>query len=302
MENKIKLLITGASGLLGGITAETALNNGFEVKSFAIRDLNICDRLAVDDVMREFQPQWIINCAAYTKIDASETHREEALRANIHGPQILGELAAAHGAKMIHISTAMVFDGEGHEPYTEEDLTAPACIYGKTKRLGELALLKVLPEAVIVRTSRLYGPYGSNFVNNILKSGINEEEVKSVSDQYSSPTFSGDLAECLLNLIKNDAVGLYHYANQGQCSWYELAQAIFEIARELGITLKLTELKPILGLYYPTQAHRPVYSVLNTAKYAMLPNAKIPFWRESLKYYMKTYLKIEEGQVVSGLD
>lgn len=253
MENKTKLLITGAGGLLGSIVTETALDNdAFEVKAYTEKELNICDRLAVDDVMRELKPHWIINCAAYTKIDASETHREEALRVNIHGPQILGELAAVYGAKMVHISSAMVFDGESHEPYTEEDLTAPACIYGKTKRLGELALLKVLPEAVIVRTSRLYGPHGANFVNSMLKAGINGEEVSAVSDQYGSPTFAGDLAECILNLVKNDATGLFHYANQGQCSWYELAQAVFEEARALGITLKLTELKPILGLFYPT--------------------------------------------------
>lgn len=301
MNIETKIMITGSGGMLGRITAEIAGRNGkYSVCSFTSEELNIYDRLAVDEALKANAPDWIINCAAYTKIDESETHREEALRANIHGPQILGEMAAINNTKVVHISTCFVFDGNADKPYTEDDLTAPETIYGKTKRLGELALWKVLPKAVIIRTGWLYGPYGGNFVNDMLKAASKAQKVTAVNDHTGSPAYSADLANCILNLIDNSAAGLYNFCNSGACTRYEFARAVFEEARERGVNVT-TEPEPISGKLYHTPAKRPAYAVLDTAKYGAVPNAVVTPWRESLKRYFDDYLEIKQGLIYTDL-
>lgn len=288
--------------MVGRITAEKTVARGnCTIFAYTDAELKIYDRLAVEAALKTANPDWIVNCSGFHNIDANETHREEALRANIHGPQILGEIAAISGAKVLHISTDLVFDGNIDKPYAEDDLTAPETVLGKTKRLGELALLEVLPEATILRTGPVFGPYGTNFVNSMLKAGINNAEVIAVSDHKGSSAYSADIADCISNLIDNNTQGLYHFSNAGICTWYEFAEAIFEEARSLGITLKLTKLTPVPGLLYQTQAKRPRFLSLDTAKYRALPNAKVLPWQEGLKHYMQNYLEIERGEVFSGL-
>lgn len=302
MNAETKILITGANTMIGRMTAEKATANGnCAVCTYTDEELKIYDRLAVAEAIKDAAPDWIINCSGFHNIDANETHREEALRANIHGPQIIGEIAAISGAKVLHVSTDLVFDGNTDKPYDEEDLTAPETVLGKTKRLGELALLEVLPEATILRTGPVFGPYSTNFVNNTLKAGINNEEVIAVSDHKGSPVYSEDAADCILNLIDNDARGLYHFSNAGICTWYEFTEAIFAEARNLGIKLKVAKITPVMGLLYQTQAKRPRFLALDTTKYQALPNAKVPPWQESLKHYLQNHLEIERGEVFSGL-
>lgn len=292
-----KLLITDADGFIGHMVLNLAKTRAdFEVFGCS-SDLDISDCESVNKLVNEIRPHWIINSAAFFNVDKSEQNREEALNVNIKGPQVLGQAAAAVNANLLHLSSNFVFDGESKLPYTEDDLTAPATVYGKTKRLGELALLEVLPRAVIVRTAWVYGPKGRNFVNTMLKLAQQESEITVPSDQIGAPTFTLNLAACMLNLIDNNAEGVYHYADGGTCSRAELLDFAVKTAQERGAVFQLKHIQTILSLLRPTTAKRPINSVLSNAKYLRLPNAKAPNWQESLAKYIEEYVEINNGRI-----
>lgn len=238
-------------------------------------------------IVRKIQPQVIINCAAYTAVDQAESEPELAYAINAQAPEILAQEAHQLGAFLVHVSTDYVFDGSQSHPYCESDPTNPLGIYGKSKLAGEEAIRAVSQNHLIIRTAWVYGVHGKgNFVKTMLRLGKDREELRVVADQVGSPTWTGDLARAiieLLPLLKPENAGIYHYTNSGVTSWYDFAIAIFEEARNLDFPLKIEQVIPITTPEYPTPAQRPAYSVLASTKIDHLLGTKQPHWRASLR-------------------
>ncbi len=259
-------------------------------------ELDISDREQVLRRMAALRPRVIVNCAGYTRVDQCESEEEPARRVNGLGPGFLAEAAREIGATLVHISSDYVFDGKAGRPYREEDPTGPESAYGRSKLLGEQVVqASGLEKYFIIRTSWLYGPDGNNFVETILRLAREREELRIVADQVGSPTHTRDLARGIFQLLKTAAAGpaehspvygLYHFANQGRCSWFEFAREIIRLAAQNGMELKVRSVVPIRSGEYPRPAPRPAYSVLATDKYQRVTGADIPSWQESLKEYL----------------
>lgn len=225
----------------------------------------------------------VINAAAYTAVDKAESEETLADQINHHAVQQLAEIAQANGSYLLHVSTDYVFDGQGYRPYVETDAVAPQNVYGHSKLLGEQAIQASGCRAAIVRTSWVYSEFGHNFVKTMLRLGKERDQLNVIFDQIGSPTYASDLAQVLLQLAQaqsNQAnpCELYHYANEGVCSWYDFAQAIFEIS---GISCQLGAIET---KDYPTPAKRPHYSVMNKGKLKQTLGIRIPHWRTSLTH------------------
>lgn len=272
------LLITGAQGQLGReLVARLP-----EAIATDVDTLDITDAEAVEQFVREHQIDTIINCAAYTAVDLAEDDSERALMLNGFAPQYL----AKTGCKLIHISTDYVFDGNGSEPYTPEEKTAPLSVYGATKRAGEEEVLKYATTFAVIRTSWLYSAHGKNFVKTIRQLAAKRPQLFVVNDQVGSPTFAGDLADAIVAILPKltpETSGIYHYANVGSCSWFEFAQAITADMQNGCV------IKPVPSDEYPTRAHRPHYSVLDTTKICKVFGIQIPTWQESLRRFLRTF-------------
>ena len=231
----------------------------------------------------------IINCAAYTAVDKAEEEQDLANQVNHLAVKQLAQIAKNQKAKLIHISTDYVFNGESDKLYIETDETNPINVYGKTKLAGEKALQEILPtDAIIIRTSWVYSEYGNNFVKTMLRLGKEREELNVVSDQIGSPTYATDLAEVILKIINNkdyqdkeQQTEIYHYSNKGEISWYEFAEEIFNITK---IDCKVN---PITTNQYPEPVNRPKDTVINKGKIAKVFNVKISDWRKSLQACIK---------------
>jgi len=281
----VKILVTGADGQLGSEIRRLADHfQGFQFLFTDINELDLTDQAALAEFVEKQKPNYFINCAAYTAVDIAEQDTELAAILNTKVPAHLGKLANNIRARVIHISTDYVFDGTSFIPYTENDLVNPESIYGKSKLNGEIALLKEAPTAMVIRTSWLYSSYGKNFVKTIVKLGEDRDELRVVCDQVGTPTYAGDLAEAILTIISKTEnqvcewkPGIYHYSNEGVCSWYDFAKAIHEL---YGINCLV---HPIPSEEYPTPAARPPYSVLNKSKIKRIFGVQIPYWRDSLK-------------------
>ena len=270
-------LITGADGQLG---QELRLRLKDNAVCVGHRDLDITDAAAVKNFTAAQKFDAVINCAAYTAVDQAETDAETARRVNVDGPRNL----AACGLPLIHISTDYVFDGHGCRPYREDDAANPLQIYGKTKRDGELAILQTAETAVIIRTSWLYSGFGSNFVKTMRRLGSEREMLNVVFDQTGTPTYAADLAAAIIAVLPQIVPGrreIYHYSNEGVCSWYDFAR---EIMRLSGLKCRVA---PIESKDYPTPAARPSYSVLNKAKIKHDFGLNINHWQESLQQCLK---------------
>ncbi len=269
---KDKILITGCNGQLG-----TELKKLLpDAICTDVDDLDITDFVAVQKFITDNDVGTIINCAAYTAVDKAEDHKELAKKINEDGPRNL----ALTGAKIIHISTDYVFDGHNYKPYHSEDETHPLSVYGVTKRAGELAVWENAKEVVIIRTAWLYSNYGNNFVKTMRRLGHEKSEINVVADQIGSPTFAGDLAEAIVTILpqmNEQNKGVYHYTNEGICSWYDFACEIMSLS---GMNCKVN---PIPSSAYPTKAVRPFYSVLSKEKIKSTFKINIPHWKESLK-------------------
>jgi dTDP-4-dehydrorhamnose reductase len=228
----------------------------------------------------------MVNCAAYTDVNKAEEELELADEVNHLAVRNLGLIAKKHHLKLIHLSTDYVFDGNSSIPYKETDATNPKNAYGISKLNGEKALLEINPKnSIMIRTSWLYSEFGNNFVKSILKLSKEKESISVVSDQIGSPTYAKDLAGAILQIIpaiNNEGVQIYHYANKGNCSWFQLATAIIEIAQHN------CEVLPIPSEAFKTKAKRPKYSLLNTDKIAQEFHLKIPDWEDSLKECMRS--------------
>ncbi len=280
-----KVLVTGANGQLGSELKFLVSNNNFTGVKFYFTDKDELDITKIEQIrafVDDNQIDTIINCAAYTAVDKAEDEKEIAYKINRDGVKNLATVAKEKGIKLIHISTDYVFDGKSHTPLKEEDLVNPQGVYAKSKRAGEEELIKINPKgSMIIRTSWVYNADGKNFVNSMLKLAKQNDKLRVVCDQIGTPTYARDLARAILRIISsnldNQNVEIYHYSNEGNCSWYDFAQAIFEIAN---IDCKV---EPIGTKDYPTKAKRPQYSVLNKDKIKKRFNLEIPYWRDSLK-------------------
>jgi len=275
------LLVTGANGQLGSeIKAVSANYSDFNFFFTDKDNLDISDKASIENFCRENSIDTIVNCAAYTAVDKAESDGENADKINHLSVKYLAEVCKDLNLSLVHISTDYVFDGTNYKPYCEEDPVSPQSAYGESKLLGEKALLDVSPvNSIIIRTSWVYSSYGNNFVKTMLRLTKEKDELGVIYDQVGTPTYAKDLAVSILNIIPqldNQKVQTYHYSNEGVCSWYDFAKAIFELSN---ITCKV---KPIETREYPTPAKRPHYSLLSKSKIKKHFDLEIPYWKDSL--------------------
>ena len=271
------LLITGCNGQLG--TELRALLP--QALAVDVADLDITDRTAVQAFAKENAVDTIINGAAYTAVDKAEDEPEKCRKINVDGVKNL----ALTGARIIHVSTDYVFDGRGCRPYVETDETKPVSVYGQTKLDGEKAVLETAKTCAVVRTAWLYSPYGANFVKTMRRLGAEKEKLSVVFDQIGTPTCAADLARAIVDLLpqmKDGSREVYHYSNEGVCSWYDFAREIMKLS---GLNCRVN---PIESAQYPTKAKRPFYSVLNKSKIKSL-GINVPHWQESLEKCLKKF-------------
>ena len=276
-----RVLITGANGQLGH-EMRNVLNGDdrFEAIFTDVAELDICDAEAVNRAVADNRVDYIVNCAAYTQVDKAEDNVELCRKINATAVENLARAAAACGARMIHVSTDYVFNGRGYRPYTEDMTPDPQSVYGSTKLEGEQALMRLCPQSAIIRTAWLYSPYGNNFVKTMMRLGTERDELSVVADQIGTPTCAADLARAILAVLTAETFvpGIYHFSDEGACSWYDFTVAIHRLA---GITCRG---KPIRSDEYPSRAHRPFYSVLDKSKIKQTYGITIPHWYESLSH------------------
>ncbi|MHC1774441.1 MAG: dTDP-4-dehydrorhamnose reductase [Lentimicrobium sp.] len=275
----MRILVTGSNGQLGNELRLMAQFHPDLVFLFTdLNELDITNEASVEKIFSEFSPLWVINCAAYTAVDKAEQEPEKAMMINATAAGVLAKAASQINARIIHISTDYVFDGKNYKPYKEDDEKNPLGAYAKSKSAGEDNVLKNNSSSIIIRTSWLYSAFGSNFVKTIRRVGSERGELKVVADQIGSPTWANDLAVAILTMIKTDAgAGLYHFSNEGICSWFDFAKAIIEISN---IHCKVN---PTDTAGYPLPSPRPFYSVFDKSKYTAVTQQSIPYWRDSLK-------------------
>lgn len=276
----MRILVTGAAGQLGN-----ELHNVLEQKMPGvtmytdIKDLDLTDSEAVKKFIIDNEISHVVNCAAYTAVDKAEQEPALCAKINTDAVKNIAEVAADYGVKVIHVSTDYVFDGTAHAPYKESDKVNPISTYGATKRKGEMVLLSMSPDAVIIRTAWLYSPYGNNFVKTMMRLGSERSELGVVCDQIGTPTYALDLAEAIYTILtaRQWVPGIYHFSDEGVCSWYDFTKAIHRIAG-----IKSCNVKPIATDDYPTLAARPPYSVLDKTRIKKTYGITIPHWEESL--------------------
>ena len=283
----LKILVTGANGQLGkSLQALLSMQQTSDVFVFADRDqLDLSQTQYIKSYFDQHPVDVIVNCAAYTHVDQAESEIENANKINFLSIKQLAEIAQHKQMKLLHISTDYVFDGLSTKPYTEDQMTRPLSVYGVTKMHGEQAVMATMEHnAFIIRTSWMYSEYGKNFVKTMLKLGLEKKQISVINDQIGSPTYALDLADVIMTILQNQQfrqtnfkTQLYHFANQGNCSWYEFAQTIFQMANIN------CDLSSIVTSEYPLPARRPTYSVLNNNKIEQDFDLNIPKWETSLK-------------------
>ena len=285
------ILVTGANGQLGS-SIKSLVEQQKKSYSFVFVTRNQLDLSSPSNIQNYFDTHkfdLIINCAAYTAVDKAENYQEEADMINHIAVKKIAEIAKSNNIKLIHISTDFVFDGLKHRPYSESDACSPLNIYGKTKLEGENAILSIMKfNATIIRTSWLYSEYGNNFVSTIIKLAQKNNNLNIVSDQMGTPTYAKDLGQAILNIIKNEKFNepnrvteIYHYSNEGECSWYDFAKEVINIS---GIKCTISSIN---SEDYPTAARRPRNTIMSKEKISNEFGLKIVFWKDSLKCCMK---------------
>jgi dTDP-4-dehydrorhamnose reductase len=279
----MNILVTGSKGQLGSELQELAdYSDRHHYFFYDLPDLDITDPDRLDSICRTHSITAIVNCAAYTAVDKAESDSAAAFLVNRDGPAVLARCAREHNALLVHISTDYVFNGESSTPYRESDPASPASVYGISKWEGEEAIRSIAPSHMIIRTSWLYSPYGSNFVKTMLRLGAERPGLNVVFDQVGTPTRAADLAAAIVLILaqydpQHAYAETYHYSNEGVCSWYDFAEAIMELE-----ALPCRVL-PVEGAEYPTLARRPNYSVLNKSAIKKAWGLEIPHWRVSLR-------------------
>ena len=315
------ILITGAKGQLGCELQVLVEHNEYQIEDatfyFTDKDtLDITNQQELSEFVKVNEIDTIINCAAYTAVDQAEENESLASKVNAEAVENLAIIAKENNIFLIHISTDYVFDGNSYTPYKEDDQTNPQGTYGKTKLRGEELLKKISPpHAMIIRTSWIYSEFGANFLKTMLRMGRERSEISVVSDQLGTPTYAKDLARSILTILQkepqlrreqtSDHIEIYHYSNEGSCSWYDFAKAIFKSAN------MKCKVKPISTEEYPTLAKRPHYSVLDKTKIKEVYGLNIPHWGDALELCIQNMLKDEivthkigiigSGFIASGL-
>lgn len=276
----MNILVTGANGQLGNEMQVLARENLQHTYFFTdVQELDICDEQAVYAYVSEHKIDIIVNCAAYTAVDKAEDNVELCDKLNNIAPGYLARAAQANGAAMIQVSTDYVFDGTAHIPYTEEEPTCPASVYGSTKLAGEQNVMDHCEKAMVIRTAWLYSIYSNNFVKTMIRLGQERDSLGVIFDQIGTPTYANDLAQAIFAAINKGVVrGIYHFSDEGVCSWYDFTIAIHRLA---GIAS--CKVKPLHTADYPAKAPRPHYSVLDKTKIKDTFGIEIPHWEESLK-------------------
>jgi dTDP-4-dehydrorhamnose reductase len=277
------ILVTGAKGQLGSeLHAESRKIFGHDFVFTDIETLDLTDGEETQEFFQKSKPDWVINCAAYNNVDKAESDYENALMVNGFAVKNIVSVIRDSPCRLIHISTDYVFNGKSAVPYRETDKPEPLSAYGKSKLEGEKYAL-VHPQSMVIRSSWLYSSYGHNFVKTILKLSAENNELRVVNDQTGSPTYAADLAHAILQIImkvNNHQIafnsGIFHYSNEGSCTWYEFACAIRE---EAGFS---TPVVPVSSAEYHSAAVRPAWSVLNKSKISESYRIAIPHWRKSL--------------------
>jgi dTDP-4-dehydrorhamnose reductase len=273
----VKVLVTGAAGMLGREVTAAAHARGNEVVALAHAALDVTDPTAVDHAMARYRPDAVVNCAAFTDVDGAEDDERGAMRVNDEAAALLAASASSVGATIVYPSTDYVFDGFSPEPYIESDMPSPLSAYGRSKQAGETSVAVANPRHFIVRTSWLFGLGGKNFVETMLRLGRQESEVLVVSDQVGRPTYTRHLGNAIALLISGEEFGIHHIAGGGYCSWYDFAQEIFDQAGlECRVMSATTDM-------LARKAPRPAFSVLGSER----PDAiALPHWQQGLAAYL----------------
>jgi dTDP-4-dehydrorhamnose reductase len=284
----LKILIAGKNGQVGSCLVELLeAQNELTFLALGREELDITNPIQVDKIITEFQPDIIINAAAYTAVDKAEQECELANAINRDGPHNLALAANKINAAIIHISTDYVFDGDSAESYTESDVTAPQGEYGRSKLAGEQAVAQACPKHIILRTAWVFGEHGNNFVKTMLRLAKTKDTLGVVADQFGGPTYAGDIAKAIVATSKqiidgNQEYGVYHYSGFPHVSWHTFAEKIFEIALEQNVLVQPIQVNPITTLDYPTPAKRPANSRLNSDKIHNVFGIKQSDWQAAL--------------------
>jgi dTDP-4-dehydrorhamnose reductase len=285
-----RLVVIGAGGRLGAALMRE-YRDEFPILGFDHEDLDLADPDEIDKWVSSLDFDVLINCAAFTNVDLCESQREKAFQVNAEAPKRLAEICVEKNAQLIHFSTDYVFDGEKRQPYSEEDEANPISVYGDSKRAGELNVLEVNDQHLVIRVSWVFGPERPSFIDAMIKRAREEDEIAAVADKFSTPTYTGDIAEMLKRVVINASparTGILHFTNEGQCSWQEYAQHALDCCRSLGIplkaksvgALKLTDMRDWI-------ARRPVYSVLSTSKFSGITGSRPRSWRDAVTDYIE---------------
>ncbi|MEH7544838.1 dTDP-4-dehydrorhamnose reductase [Neobacillus vireti] len=277
----MKILVTGYTGQLGYDVVHEGLNRGLDMIGIGQKDLNITDEIAVNQYVRELNPDAIIHCAAYTAVDTAEDNQENCWNVNVNGTKFLAALAKEVNAKFMFISTDYVFDGMGESPFVETDTPNPVGVYGKTKYEAEKVVQSLLSDWFIVRISWVFGLNGNNFVKTMLRLADSRSELNVVGDQVGSPTNTFDVAQLLVDMIQTNKYGIYHATNEGFCSWAEFAREIFNLSN------KPVKVHAIATEEYPTRAVRPKNSKMSKQKLIDNGFTPLPTWQDSLARYLQ---------------
>ncbi len=276
----MKILITGGNGQLGNevhLLADTYPQHTYFFTD--IQELDICNEQAINDYVNEHEIDLIVNCAAYTAVDQAEDNVDLCDKLNHIAPGYLANAIQKRGGSIIQISTDYVFNGKSYLPYVETNVTCPESVYGNTKLAGEKAVMSNCEQAMVIRTSWLYSTFGNNFVKTMMRLGKERDKLGVIFDQVGTPTYARDLALAIFAAINKGIVpGIYHFSNEGVCSWYDFTVAIHRIAN-----IKNCKILPLHTADYPTKAVRPHYSVLDKTKIKETFHIEIPHWEESLK-------------------
>lgn len=286
--------LTGNNGMLGSAVESILKENKLDYIASDI-EVDITKINEIDNFIIGKKIEWIINTAAYTNVDKAEKESQKVFLVNAQAVKNLAEISRKKSINLIHISTDYVFSGEKNDGYKEENLTNPQNMYGKSKLEGEKYIKEILENYFIIRTAWLYGKNGKNFVNTIVNLLKEKDEIKVIDDQRGSPTYTKDLAEVIIKIIKNNYTnyGIYNFTNEGTVTWYEFANEIYKICKEVNLIKKEVELIPVGTEDYPLLAKRPRYSVLSKEKIKMELDIKIRNWKDSLKEFLLDLKKCE---------
>lgn len=281
----MKILVTGVKGQLGYDVVNELEKRGIEAVGVDIDEMDITDAASVSQVIHQEAPDAVIHCAAYTAVDAAEENEAVCRRVNADGTRNIARICKELDIRMVYISTDYVFGGQGERPWEPEDERDPQSVYGQTKYEGELAVQELLDKYFIVRIAWVFGVNGKNFVKTMLKLSENHDTITVVNDQFGSPTYTYDLARLLVDMVLTEKYGVYHATNEGICSWYDFACAIFE---EAGIPMTV---KPVSTAEYGARASRPANSRMNKDKLTENGFERLPTWQDALKRYLDILLE-----------